>query len=75
MVAGLDGVDVGSDSFDDAGALVAQHRGNVAARIRPAGRVEIRVAHAAGGQTNEGLALFRLRQVQFLDLQGPTEFF
>jgi hypothetical protein len=62
-----------ADPFDDAGALVAEHRRRVAGRIGARRRVQVCVADAAGGKANEHLAHLRLSQIELLHLEGRTE--
>jgi hypothetical protein len=59
--------------FHDAGALVAQHGRRVAGRVRPAGGVEVGVAHPAGGETDQHLARAGAVEVHLLHHQWLGE--
>ena len=60
-------------ALHDAGALVAEDAGHVAAWIGPGRRVEIGMAHAARDQPYEHLACLRLVQLDVLDDERPSE--
>ena len=59
--------DVLADGLDDARALVTEDARHVAARIGARGRVQVRVADAAGDEADERLSRLRLGEVHVLD--------
>src|SRR5438045_754914 len=73
MVARRDGGDSLADTLDDAGAFMPQHGRRVSRRIRAGGRVEIRVADAAGHEADERFARARLLELELLHLERRTE--
>ena len=73
MVAGCERCDLLAHTFDDAGALVPEHRRRVAGRVRTGGGVEIGVADAAGDEADEDLARLRLGEVELLHLERRAE--
>ena len=73
VVAGTDERDALAHPLDDACALVAEHARRVAGRVGARGRVEVGVAHAARDEAHEHLARLRLREVDLLDRERPTE--
>ena len=73
VVADGQGFDSRADRLDDPGALVAEHRRRVAGRVDARGRVEVRVADAAGDEPHQGLALLRVRQLELLDREWLAE--
>ena len=73
VIAGLDILYVLADALHHSRALVAEHGGGVAGGIGARGRVEIRVAHAAGDQSNEYLAGLGFRELDLLHLEQCAE--
>ena len=59
--------------LDHARAFVAEHRRGIPGRIRTGCRVEIRVAHPAGGEADQDLSGLRLGQVDLLHLERRAE--
>ena len=57
----------------DPAALVAEHRGRVARRVRAGRGVHVRVADPAGLEANQHLARLRLGQVHLLDRERLAE--
>ena len=73
VIAGLDVRHAIADALDNAGALVPEHRRGVARRVGARGRVQIRVANAAGDEPDEDLARFRFSEVHLLNLERHAE--
>ena len=67
MIAGREAGDALADRLDHARALVAEHGGRVAGRVGAAGRVEVGVADAAGGEAHQHLARPRPVELDVLD--------
>ncbi len=67
VIARRDQLHARADALDDSRALVPQHARRVAGRIGTRGRVQIRVAHAAGCEPDEHLAVLRLGKIELLN--------
>src|SRR4051812_19898164 len=73
MVAGRERGDVGAGPLDYARALVAEHGRGVAGGVGAGGRVEVRVADAAGREPDQDLAGARLGELDLLDRERLPE--
>ena len=65
--------DVGADLLDHAGALVPEHGRRVAGGVGAGGGVEVGVADAAGGESDQDLAGARLGQLDLLHAERLAE--
>ena len=75
VIAGLDRGDTLGNALDDPGALVPEHGGRVAGRVRPRRGVEVGVADAARDEPHQHLAGLRLGEVDLLHDERLAERF
>src|SRR5205085_7750307 len=73
VVAGREGRDAVADAFDDACALVAEHRRRVTGGIRAGSGVQVGVADAARDEPDEHFAGVRLREIELLHRERGAE--
>ena len=73
MVADGERADVGPDLLDDPRSLVAEDRRRVSGGVGAGCGVEIGVADAAGGETDQDLPRLRLGELDLLDDEGLAE--
>src|SRR5207244_410952 len=73
VIARSDRGDAIANCLDDARSFVPEDRGRIAGRVGTRGRVEVRVADAAGDQADEHLTGFRLGEIELLDLERLAE--
>jgi hypothetical protein len=73
VVADREVGDARPDRLHDARALVPEDGRRVARRVHAGGGVHVGVAHAAGDEAHERLALARVCEVDLRDLEGLPE--
>ena len=71
VIAGLQVRDLRADFLDDAGGLVAEHRGR-RPHVEAVDEMEIAVADAAGDGAHDDFALFGLVDIDLLDREWLT---